>query len=108
MCIRDSADSEPLLRVLRQFPAGLDAALAGSDGRLYAFKDGKFASSVAPETTPMIRDHWGRVRNVFIDNQRVDGALTFGGAVYLFCGDQYVRYSSSNYQYCLLYTSPSP
>ncbi|TMQ09548.1 MAG: hypothetical protein E6J90_37810, partial [Deltaproteobacteria bacterium] len=27
-------DSEPLLRVLRRFPDGLDAALAGSDGKL--------------------------------------------------------------------------
>jgi hypothetical protein len=93
------ADAEPLLRVLRRFPNGLDAALAGSDGKLYAFKDGAYASSAAPDTSLTIRDHWGRVRNVFIDNQRVDSALTFGGAVYLFCGDQYVRYSGASYEF---------
>ncbi|HEX8110985.1 MAG TPA: hemopexin repeat-containing protein, partial [Kofleriaceae bacterium] len=92
------ADSEPLLRVLRRFPNGLDAALAGSDGKLYAFKDGAYASSAAPDTSLTIRDHWGRVRNVFVDNQRVDAALAYGGAVYLFSGDQYVRYSGASYQ----------
>jgi hypothetical protein len=89
---------EPLLRVLRRFPTGLDAALAGSDGLLYAFKDGAYASSAAPDTSLTIRDRWGRVRNVFVDHQRVDAALAHGGAVYLFCGDQYVRYSGAGYQ----------
>ncbi|HEX8108460.1 MAG TPA: hemopexin repeat-containing protein [Kofleriaceae bacterium] len=92
-------ESEPLLRVLRYFPDGLDAALAGSDGRLYAFKGGNYASSAAPDTSLTIRDRWGRVRNVFIDNQRVDAALALNGVVYLFCGDQYVRYSGSDYTY---------
>jgi hypothetical protein len=77
----------------------LNAALAGSDGQLYAFKDGAYASSAAPDTSLTIRDHWGRVRNVFVDNQRVDAALAYNGAVYLFCGDQYVRYSGAVYQY---------
>ena len=93
------ADSEPLLRVLRRFPNGLDAALAGSDGKLYAFKDGAYASSAAPDTALTIRDHWGRVRNVFVDNQRVDAALAYNGVVYLFCGDQYVRYSGTSYEF---------
>lgn len=93
------SESDPQLRVLRRFPNGIEAALAGSDGQLYAFADGNFASSAAPDTSTPIRDFWGRVRNVFVDNQRVDGALYFNGALYLFCGDQYVRYSSSNYEF---------
>ncbi|OJH33892.1 hemopexin repeat-containing protein [Cystobacter ferrugineus] len=92
-------DSEPVLRVLRRFPMGLDAALAGRDGLLYAFKDGAYASSTAPDTSLTIRDHWGRVRNVFVDNQRVDAALAHNGVAYLFCGDQYVRYSGPDYKY---------
>jgi hypothetical protein len=92
-------ESEPLLRLLRRFPAGLSAALAGKDGLLYAFKDGAFRSSAAPDTSLVIRDHWGRVRNVFVDNQRVDGALAYNGAVYLFCDDQYVRYSGQGYEH---------
>jgi hypothetical protein len=92
-------ESEPLLRLLRRFPNGLDAAFAGSDQLLYAFRSGLYASSAAPDQTFPIRDHWGRVRNVFIDNQRVDAALAHGGAVYLFCGDQYVRYSSQSYAF---------
>lgn len=92
-------ESEPLLRVLRRFPDGVDATLAGSDGRLYAFKNDQYASSAAPDTQSTIRDHWGRVHNVFIDNQRVDAALTYNGVVYLFCGDQYVRYSGASYEF---------
>lgn len=93
------SESDPQLRVLRRFPNGIEAALAGSDGQLYAFANGNYASSAAPDSSAPIRDFWGRVRNVFVDNQRVDGALYFNGALYLFCGDQYVRYSSSNYEF---------
>jgi len=91
------AESDALLRVLKRFPSGLDAALAGSDGALYAFKSGVYASSAAPDTMLPIRDRWGRVRNLFIDNDRIDGAFSYNGTTYLFCADQYVRYSGAEY-----------
>lgn len=92
-------EAEPLLRLLRRFPGGLEAALAGGDGKLYAFAGGTYASSADPDARLTIRDHWGRVRNVFVENERVDAAMTWNGAVYLFCGDQYVRYAGPNHEY---------
>ncbi|ROO87121.1 hemopexin [Actinocorallia herbida] len=41
---------------------------------------------------------WGRIKNAFTDPARVDGAFTDSdGYTYLFAGDQYVRYSTSDY-----------
>lgn len=96
------AESDALLRVLRRFPQGIEAAMTGRDSALYVFKDGVYASSTAPDAPAQIRDRWGKVRNVFLDNNRVDAALYHGGKAYLFSGDQYLRYSSpggSGYQY---------
>lgn len=93
------AESDMLLRVLKRFPSGIDAALAGGDGLLYAFNGSSYASSSAPDTSLNIRDKWGKVSNAFVDNNRVDAAFSYNGATYLFCGDQYVRYSGTNYTY---------
>ncbi len=91
-------ESDTLLRVLKRFPEGIDAALAGKDQNLYAFRNGFYASSADPDHLRAIRERWGRVRNEFVINERVDAALTYNGSVYLFCGDQYIRYSSSGYE----------
>ncbi|MET8989551.1 hemopexin repeat-containing protein [Nonomuraea wenchangensis] len=41
---------------------------------------------------------WGKVRNNFADPARIDGAFVDdAGRTYLFCGDQYVRYSGTGY-----------
>jgi Tc toxin complex TcA C-terminal TcB-binding domain/Neuraminidase-like domain/Hemopexin len=39
----------------------------------------------------------GRIRNTVADQHRVEAALVAGGRTYLFCGDQYVRYSGPGY-----------
>jgi hypothetical protein len=41
---------------------------------------------------------WGTVKNNFTDPARIDGAFADrDGRTYLFCGDQYIRYSTPNY-----------
>ncbi|MGH3877646.1 MAG: hemopexin repeat-containing protein [Actinophytocola sp.] len=43
---------------------------------------------------------WGRIRNNFTDPARIDTAFVDdAGRAYLFCGDQYVRYSTADYTY---------
>lgn len=93
------AEGDALLRVLKRFPQGIEAAMTGRDSALYVFQGGSYASSAAPDATQPIRDRWGKVRNVFVDNARVDAALHHGGKAFLFCGDQYLRYSGQTYQY---------
>lgn len=93
------AESDALLRVLRRFPAGVEATLVGRDSALYVFGQGSYASSAEPELRRPIGERWGRVRNQFVDHARVDAALRHGGKSYLFCGDQYVRYSGLDYQH---------
>ena len=97
------AETDALLRVLRRFPQGIEAAMTGRDSALYVFKSGVYASSAAPDVQSPIRERWGRVRNHFVEAARVDAALFHGGKTFLFSGDQYVRYSSpggaTGYQY---------
>ncbi|WP_439657618.1 hemopexin repeat-containing protein [Lentzea sp. HUAS TT2] len=41
---------------------------------------------------------WGKVRNTFADPERIDGAyVDADGRTHLFCGDQYIRYSTPDY-----------
>jgi hypothetical protein len=43
---------------------------------------------------------WGRIKNNFADPAKIDTAFTDDeGRTYLFCGDQYIRYSSADYSY---------
>jgi hypothetical protein len=43
---------------------------------------------------------WGRIKNNFADPERIDTAFVDDeGRTYLFCGNQYVRYSTSDYSY---------
>lgn len=99
------AEAEALLRVLRSFPQGIEAAMVGRDSALHVFKNGRYASSASPDVQQDIRERWGKVRNHFVDAARVDAALFHGGKAYLFSGDQYVRYSDpaapggAGYQY---------
>ncbi|HEU4405626.1 MAG TPA: hemopexin repeat-containing protein [Polyangiaceae bacterium] len=92
-------EADARLRVLRRFPGGVRATLAGADGALYAFEGGLFAGSAEPDLKRPIREHWGLVRNHFVEAQRVDAAFYHEGVTYLFSGDQYIRYSGPDYTY---------
>ena len=80
-------------RFLRQ----LDAAFEGRDGRLHLFADDRCLSVADGPAgsvleTP-VAEVWGRVRNTFVDAQRVDAAYVVGAAACLFAGNQVARYS---------------
>ncbi|GGK95923.1 hypothetical protein Sme01_31310 [Sphaerisporangium melleum] len=42
---------------------------------------------------------FGRVRNTIVEQEKVDAALVSGAHTYLFSGDQYVRYTGTEYAY---------
>ncbi|MCO6477406.1 MAG: hypothetical protein J5I94_12325 [Phaeodactylibacter sp.] len=82
---------------------GLDAAFLGFDKFLYLFKDGQYCpvntedTPDNPELIPITRQ-WGILKNNILSDGKVDAAFTgLDGRTYLFSGDQYYRYSWSNY-----------
>ncbi len=96
-----------------EFVSGIDAALYGWDETVYLFQDDEYVS-IDPETGEVIevtdpdtdevtlaqatRDKWGKVANDIADDGTVNAAFVgLDGYTYLFSGEQYVRYSGSDY-----------
>jgi hypothetical protein len=79
------------------FAHGFDASLSDEDGTLHLFRDQTCASRREGWESAPTRERWGRVRNELQETGRVDAALAgLDGKVYLFSGNQYVRYSSAD------------
>lgn len=79
---------------------GIDAAARSIDNISYFFKDDQYVSIDASQTVSQknLVDDWGKVNNAIQSTGTVNAAFTgLDGRVYLFSGDQYVRYSGSNY-----------
>ena len=80
------------------FAHGIDAGLRDENGTVHLFRDQTCAAGKDGkwESFPT-RERWGRVRNNLQETGRVDAALAgLDGKIYLFSGDQYVRYSSAD------------
>ncbi|MBD2016156.1 hypothetical protein H6F96_19555 [Microcoleus sp. FACHB-53] len=102
---------KPLARIWRDIPFNNDTfkriktAFTGRDGNTYFFAEDHYVICENQQFQPPapINQRWGKVRNNFTDHpqgNRVDAAFIFQGqTTYLFSGDQYVRYSGSNYRY---------
>ncbi|MEM7037158.1 MAG: hemopexin repeat-containing protein, partial [Bacteroidota bacterium] len=79
----------------------LHSGFVGKNGNIYFFGNELFTAYIADTgrwtDVRSIKDHWGLENNVLIE--RVDATYVdpFGNT-YLFSGDQYVRYSSSDYR----------
>ncbi|BCY09025.1 hypothetical protein L3i22_041130 [Actinoplanes sp. L3-i22] len=91
-----SARFEPLVRMDAAFryDAGTEW-LVGRDaqGASHAFTRAKGSTRWVPR-----EQLWGRIRNNFDDPARLDaGFVDADGHTYLFCGDQYVRYSGTDF-----------
>ncbi|MEM9219073.1 MAG: hemopexin repeat-containing protein [Cyanobacteria bacterium P01_F01_bin.150] len=96
-----------------EFVSGIDAALHGWDETIYLFRDDEYISidpstgAVNEVTDPdteevtlaqATRDKWGKVANDIADEGMVNAAFVgLDGYTYLFSGEQYVRYSGSDY-----------
>ena len=84
-----------------QFVLGIDAALYGEDEQIYLFRDDEFVSIDPGNTTSEpqeTRSKWGIVTNNIAIEGQVDAAFVgLDGYTYMFSGEQYVRYSGSNY-----------
>lgn len=83
-----------------EFEMGLEAAFKGVDGKIHLFKNGKTVSMTeGVSATPVaIKKIWGRVANKIQETGQVDAAFVgLDGKTYLFSGNQYVRYSGTDY-----------
>ncbi len=75
-------------------------AVVASENSIFVFIDSNcHAASMEAEYTSSWQ-HLGKVKNRIQKENQVDAALVNGqGQVFLFSGEQYVRYSEENYQY---------
>lgn len=84
------------------FKSGIDAIFNGYDGNIHIFKGNHYASFNSTLDKKLsendLSQNWGKVKNNIAENGVVDAALTgLDGKTYLFSGDQFFRYSGSNY-----------
>ncbi|WP_344879233.1 hemopexin repeat-containing protein [Nonomuraea antimicrobica] len=76
----------------------IDAAVANGRSAYLVVGGALHVVSRAPAATYEI-GLLGRVRNTIAERQRVDAALVREQETFLFCGDQYVRYTGGDYEY---------
>ncbi len=99
----------PIDRIWRDLPFG-DApqeegitVFRGRDERIYLFSGEQscfyLAGLKSPSALRPINEVWGRIRNVIVDQHRVDAVLVDGPVCYLFSADQYVRYSGEDFHF---------
>ncbi|HZB29592.1 MAG TPA: hemopexin repeat-containing protein, partial [Streptosporangiaceae bacterium] len=75
------------------FQDGLDAILRGPDGTIYLFKGRTFR---AGDAVSPIAGRWGLVRNSFDFDGPAAAFVAPSGELYVFSGDQYVRYAAAS------------
>ncbi|MGD1804800.1 hemopexin repeat-containing protein [Dapis sp. BLCC M126] len=88
-----------------EFVSGIDAALGSWNGTIYLFRDDEYVTIPITDGTPATeyeaqetRQMWGKVANDIANFGKVDAAFVgLDGYTYLFSGEQYVRYSGSDY-----------
>ena len=92
----------------------IDHVLAGKDGNLYLFRGDEYMRAadlisliktdndtgrkyIAWSKSGSIGQDWLGITNNILETGMVDAALVRGNHTYLFCGDQYVRYTGKDY-----------
>lgn len=93
---------EPFANLPEAFEDALDRpmdAVIGNDRTIHLILGG-VCHTVSPEATATYSlERLGWLRNTIAESGKVDAALVADRRVYLFSGDQYVRYSSADYTY---------
>ena len=96
----------PLSRIWRDLPftesAGqtVMAVFKGHNGVTYFFSDRHATSDADFANLQLTSQVWGRTNNNLLENARIDAAVVADGEItYIFSGDQYVRYSTSDYRF---------
>ena len=83
----------------KHFDQGLDAVFLGADKEIYLFKEEKYQTGSIPGVMD-IKDKWGLINNNFTkdeNDQVIDGAFVDEqGYLFVFKGDQYIRYTDTN------------
>ncbi len=107
------ADEGSIQEISKAFPTlwdvfwnGIDAVFFGADGYIHFFKDNDYQkisddllnlSESEDEDIPLDMK-WGKIQNNFREQWPISAAFAgLDGNVYLFSGDQYIRYSGHSY-----------
>lgn len=77
------------------------AIVRGPDSKTYFFGEGAWLAYDGDQPSPLnpISSFWGKLRNRIVQTNRVDATLVYGEQTFLFSGDEYVRYTGSEYEY---------
>ena len=82
------------IQVPTHFEAEGFALCRDSQNKTYLFDKGNYKNSGEPNVVTPIPERWGIVKNNIVASSRIDAAYRAeNNQVYLFCGDQYIRYS---------------
>ncbi|WP_204026170.1 Tc toxin subunit A-related protein [Sinosporangium siamense] len=68
-------------------------AIVGNDRTIHVIIEGVCHTASPAQAATFALSSLGRMRNTLAETGRVDAALVYQGKLYLFSGDQYVRYS---------------
>ena len=89
--------------LVRHFPdfEAIRAVVRGPDDKTYFFADGSWLSHDGnrPSALATISSRWSLLHNRIVQSNRVDATLVHGDQTFLFCGDEYVRYTGNEYEY---------
>ena len=79
----------------------ISAVFSGPDGLTYFFGDRSWVSHDGNKPAPpfAISQRWALLANRITQQNRVDAVLVHGDQTYLFSGDQYARYTGTDYEY---------
>ena len=93
---------EGMQHIPEEFHHDLDAAFNGKDGNAYLFK-GKYFYHSAEQAVHPVKDHWGKITNIFLSNPEdtsIDAAFVAPkGQLYVFKGEQYIRYQTPGQEF---------
>ncbi len=70
-----------------------DAAFQSPDNRTFFFKENHFFDSDNYSEAKDINSVWAKIKSKFNDLKKIDAAFSFDGEVYVFSGDQYLRWT---------------